>query len=267
MSELEFSVVIPIIPKHYKYVKQLISEISRVDAIIKEVILSASSQSSRDESKLIALISQTPLARKIIVLASSKYQSAGENRNLGFQRATAKYVAFLDADDSYKNNRLSVLSYYFDNLSADLILHDYYRFKPNLILNQQLIKSQVTVAHSVELIRATFPDGVRNRKLELGIKGDTNVILPPILSKKNRVHHGHLTVRRENGILYSSRFPGEDGEYARTMLELGRNVVYLNSKLSNYDRFSFSNILSSCVKSIHTFLARKKNYFFLSLRN
>jgi adenine-specific DNA-methyltransferase len=170
------SVVVPVIPSHHKYIKALLEELSPARNKIAEIIFCASSQTEVSEQELLDITINSAFYGIVTIESTRERVTAGANRNIGWNRAKADYVCFLDADDSYNPHMFNIFEYYFENLGCDLILHDYFRFAPHFLLRKNRSLVKVKVIDSDVLLRNTF-DG-KNRRFIL-------VQLPEVLKVDN----------------------------------------------------------------------------------
>lgn len=257
MRQLTFSIVVPIIPSHNIYLHRLIANLEGGSLIPKCIIIAASSQTKKSiqEIRKLSKIYNLPFQFTF----SEDNLPPGQNRNRGWELADTDYVTFCDADDIYAYDRISILRDIAMDQNADLILHNYTRLKPATYLNS-LPRTSYLVS-SDALYKSTFPLNVRNRKLEIGIAGDTNILLPIDAKNNWKIHHGHATVKRALNLRYGQKFRGEDGEFCRDVLFAKKHIVYTPNKLSNYDRPTMQNLFSMSVKRIHSDLALAKKYF------
>jgi hypothetical protein len=92
--------------------------------------------------------------------------------------------------------------------------------------------------------------------------GESNLVLPYQLNQKSKVHHGHLVVRTAIPVRYSSRKTGEDGDLVVKILGNGFRLVYVDAKLSIYDRFDFSNIANAVLGHARVTVSRIYRFFF-----
>lgn len=241
---MKFSIVIPIIPKHHKFLPSLIKSLAKNTIDIQEILIVSSSTDESSELKLRSLIKSLHLDVSIQVIAITSKQSAGENRNSGWNAATAEYVMFLDADDWYSTDRTCIISKVIEATSADLIIHNYWSLKPRFFLKKKVSLDMTEWLRSQELIAATWEGSARNVNQELGIRGDTNIIARDRFGNSWPIQQGHVTIRREVDIRFASRY-GEDGLMLRDALQRGFEVLYIPNKLSIYNRISLHFILRS----------------------
>lgn len=262
MSSISISVVIPIIPKHHRYLPSLIRNLASGSVQPTEIVISGSSQTPESCDYLNQITTSSPIPIKIVT--SPELLPPGYNRNTGWEIASSDYVTFCDADDTYSRKRLQVLRSIASATDADLILHNYSRLKPQWYLDA--LPRSNTLLSEKEIYLSTFPNGLRFVESELGISGDTNILLPKGSHNSWRIPHGHATVKRNLALRYGSKFVGEDGQFCRDILFNGRRVIYTPAKLSNYDRPNLENIVAMSASRIHADLAHMKNHIFAILK-
>lgn len=244
MAQQKCSIVIPVIPRHFHYLKKLLGELMEEDEYIGEIHVCASSVDQTSLSKLRGIIAKSSFSEKTKIHSCSVIKTAGENRNYGWDRANFEIVVFLDADDVYHPNRLEFVTDVMFIHQADAVVHDYYRMTPKYIFKfgKAHSYSSITSKQLYELNRASLENSLPDGNL---YAGESNLLLPEGELKSLKVHHGHLTVRRDIPIRYTNRILGEDGELVREILKYGYNLVYVSAKLSIYDRINWKNLLLS----------------------
>lgn len=236
-----FSVVIPIIPKHFRYLPRLLAELNLEANLIQEILICASSVGISEINKLNRIVNHSLVSSKVRIFASSDARTAGQNRNLGWNESKAEFIAFLDADDTYHPLRFSIISKIISDNKVDALVHDYYRLAPRNFLVKRPI-------HTFNIINQAELRLANKDRLEIQFSSDdiysgqSNLILPSEYEHLSRIHHGHLIVKRSVPIRYSSRKLGEDGELVVEILKSGYNLTFVNAKLSIYDRLNFSNL-------------------------
>lgn len=261
MTEVQCSLVIPAIPRHFRYLKELLNELARENKYVGEIHICASSVNRTNLLKLQKIVTKSSFEKKIKIHSTLEMKTAGENRNYGWNKANFEYVVFLDADDSYHPRRLEFVTEVMLKNRADAVVHDYYRMTPrfffflnevrdsSVILADELIKSNLANLGNI------LPDGNL-------YAGESNLILPTDNTKKYKVHHGHLTVRRDIPIRYTNRRLGEDGELVCEILRSNFNLVFIATKLSIYDRINMRNCLLSMKGHTLVRLSRIYRLFF-----
>jgi glycosyltransferase involved in cell wall biosynthesis len=255
MAQQKCSIVIPVIPRHFHYLKKLLDELMQEDEYIGEIHVCASSVDQTSLLKLKQIIAHSTLDAKTQVHSCLDMKTAGENRNYGWKKAIFEIVVFLDADDLYYPKRLEVVIEVMNTHRADAVVHDYYRMVPKFFftLNNNENYSVVSAEKLYQINRSKF-----EKSLPIGnlYAGESNLIVMGLDSKKRKVHHGHLTVRRDVPLRYTNRSLGEDGELILEILKSGYNLVYLPLKLSIYDRFSMRNLHISSLGHIRALISK-----------
>lgn len=265
MNRTKFSIVIPLIPAHHKYVYSLLTILSQSTSRIHEVIFAASSQNKVTNDELKKICEGFTSHFKIEFIASELKFTAGQNRNRGWDIATGDYIAFCDADDSYHPDRLRIVATYIEKYKPDLILHDYTKYRPYMLIKRNKLVSKIDPIEGDELYFNTFPYGHRNFQQEGGSFGESNLILPVKLRPFSRIHHGHPIVKKSLSIRFGDKIKGEDGIFARDVLEFNKNVIYIPLKLSNYNRPYFSNLKYAIVSCSIFKLSQLKKRFLANI--
>jgi glycosyltransferase involved in cell wall biosynthesis len=256
-----FTIVIPVIPKHFRYLRYLLKELISEEDLILEVLICASSVDIEHSKELDAIVADSYFNNSIRIFSTQDSRSAGENRNIGWNEAVSKYVAFLDADDIYHPRRLRTIIQVLNDYNGDALVHDYYRMRPRYCLTK-CNTTTFKVCTGEELLFAN--KSRMDMKLPKGdiYFGETNLLLPARLANMSKVHHGHLVVKKEIPIRYSSRRSGEDGELIVELLKNNFNLVFISAKLSIYDRLNYSNMRDSCSGHLRVRLSKVFRIFF-----
>ena len=254
MSNLNISIVVPIIPRHHKYAKSLVRNLLNSSVKPVEIIFAASSQTTSSEFELLNLKELTPL--NIQVISSREKYTAGENRNRGWEIASGDYVSFCDADDLYSKFRLEIIKNIAIDYSPDLIVHNYTFQKPAPFYNR--FPKDLVIVRSSDLFDTTFGGANREVENEFNPHGGSNLILPSGLTGKPRVHHGHCTVKKSLVNRFSNLPFAEDGIFCRDVLADHKDVIWVSAKLSNYERFNLFNIFRNSYLSLLRCLSHSK---------
>ena len=98
------SVIIPYFNKK-SYIKETIQSILSQTYENFEIILIYDDE-SHDDLELIKQIQNTD--KRIKLLINQKKLGVGESRNVGIKKANGEYIAFLDADDIWKSNKIKL---------------------------------------------------------------------------------------------------------------------------------------------------------------
>lgn len=227
------SVVIPLHPSHERHLPELFANLKPDSESIQEVVLARGQTPARKESetrdRLERVYERSGMSPGLVIICDERRRTAGENKNAGWSQASARWTAFVDADDLYHPQRLHLLRARARQTGADLILHGF-----TMEANQWPdIRNRSIEFRTDELFAATFPNGVRDRASEGRLPGDTNV---EVRDCTTPVHQGHSFVLTElrNVYGFSSLRRGEDGQLNRDILWDRRSVLYLDQPLSRY---------------------------------
>jgi len=216
-----FTVVIPLIPQHDFEIKRILELLAHEQHLINEVIICRSETKgsvARVRKKYSRCANSVGFLKKISIDCVKSVARDGTNRNRGWQIASTKYVAFLDADDLYSKNRLSTLLELFEATNADAILHNY---------NSSGSPSERFDTTMREIKKVTV------KKNSEGVN-----YLSDMSGSELKVHFAHITVRNnlKETVMFTDRFPGADWEFATEIVSRGFNVQYLTQELSAWSR-------------------------------
>ena len=95
----------------------------------------------------IEIINEFPLRKKITYFLIENFGVIGKSRNLGIAKAKGKYIAFLDSDDWWHENKLKLAFEYLEN-GADLVYSDFYKVKSlteKEIVKVRELKENITI--------------------------------------------------------------------------------------------------------------------------
>ena len=252
-SFMQYSIVIPTVPRHHRYIPKLITFLDSNWNEMEEIIIISSSTDAKSEKKLRSSLDSLNLITSLRLVFNPKKQSAGDNRNTGWNISISDFIMFLDADDWYSKKRDLILSNVIRQKNADLILHSYWKFKPKFFLNFDSFFNRQDWIETQKLKESTWNGKLRTPDFEFGINGDTNVIAIDKKGKSLPVQHGHLTIRRSLDIRFPSRY-GEDGLLIRDALERDLKVIFIPNKLSIYNQITFHFMLRSIYRFVKRFL-------------
>ena len=90
--------------------------------------------------------------KRIVIIQNQKKEGAGNSRNIGIGNSNGKYIAFLDADDTWEKSKLEKQIKFMDTNNLDISHTSYYivdekntilgkRFAKNFFLLKELLKS------------------------------------------------------------------------------------------------------------------------------
>jgi glycosyltransferase involved in cell wall biosynthesis len=171
MTVVSSSVIIPVIPKHLKYVSIALSDLSMQTALNDEVIVVASGFSPWGIRRLKKRV--RPFLSLNVIVLKTALGPAGRNRNLGADCARGDLVMFLDVDDRFLPWRNERILDAFQAEKFDALVHlaepspqpeSAYHANIGQFREDRPMGEIVSKA---DLFSATFPTGARNRDSEL----------------------------------------------------------------------------------------------------
>lgn len=208
----DISVVIPCIPKHLKYLDDLITSICEQTLLPYEVIISLSDYNDSDSKQLHEYYCNEFPKLNITVLNKVEAAYAGENRNRGCAACTSKYVTFMDADDIMVSHKLETLVELFNEYDMDAVIHTYGDHSTNKLFDHTVLK--------------TVKNNSPNIWLSHKFLGLTNVI-----------HHGHLTSKKSVFDVVqqdTSLKRSEDSDFVRRIIDNDMKIYLIDKSLSIY---------------------------------
>ena len=222
-----FSIVVPLIPQHDSKLKSLFEGLAPQNNFIKEVIICRSESLAPDfllQIKFRLIARGRGLKAPIIINSFRGMARDGTNRNRGWLAATAPYVAFLDADDSYARNRLEIIHQALVTSNADAVIHDYHnqhetpgKFKQAIFDESKIINCQLAK--------------IKDEKEEFFAVCDKD-------NRRLQIHFAHLTLKTNlrDEMKFSDRFPAADAQMTQDLLLNKKTMIYIDLKLSSWVR-------------------------------
>ena len=204
------SVIIPYFKKN-KFIKKTIKSITSQTHKNLEIIIVYDDIDHAD-LKIIKKIKDSDKRIKIII--NKKNLGAGKSRNIGIKKAKSKYLAFLDADDIWKKNKIkSQLAFMMQN-KIDISHTDYEVLK--LDKKKKIIKArdfknyrELLTSCDIGLSTVMLKKNLITRKCKFsGLKTKEDFILWLSILKRNFIivalNKNLTTWRKLNGSLSSS---------------------------------------------------------------
>lgn len=255
-AELLLSIIVPVFNVQ-DYVEQCLlsivdkrenDELSKVEII---VIDDGSTDNSR--SVIEKLISKFP----VIKLFTKQNGGLSDARNFGLNRASGKYIAFIDSDDIVDNEFIKIVLKCIENYSFDVLSFDFEKFytKPRKNKNTKLDELSIkNVGLDFYEDKAIFAwNKIYNRELfidEKFIKGlyyEDVALIPILLSNaKKRIH------LFQTCYYYRQRFGSitfcKDNKY----LDILKGLKFVRSKSKNeyIDSFTINQFFTLCLVSL-----------------
>lgn len=253
MKQALFSVIVPTVGRHDKYLPKLLFNLRNENRFIGEVIIVRSALRSifgggyRLFFYLMRILLR--LDFDIKVLTCVEQQTAGQNRNNGWQKARFQFTAFVDADDVYHRQRLRIIAELLQDYPyANLILHLYSFSK----LNNNYVPLQVSDVIPSGSIRTSLSAEFRNQSESQLIPGYFNLSAKGYYGETLNIPQGHATVRTSlrDLMMYSELQKGEDGLFCSEILVNYGQVFIISRDLSFYRNFNSSFAPSKTKKGL-----------------
>ena len=208
----DISVVIPCIPKHLKYLEELISSIDDQTILPYQIIISISDYNDNDSKVLQEFYNINFPNLNIVILNQLNEAYAGENRNRGCKVCTTKYVTFIDADDLMVKNKIEIVLELFQNNDMDALIHTFGDKDTNKLFDNETMKIVKEKSRCIWL--------------------NHNCI-----GLKNIIHHGHITVKKSIfDVIHqdSSMKRGQDSHFVREIINNDFKLYLIDKSLSIY---------------------------------
>lgn len=235
---VEVSAVIPIVPWHLVFLPRLVASINKQHCCFKQVVAVAS---GGPVTHLVTKLFMKAIRGAETLTLKGPLASSGKNRNVGFRSASARVVAFLDADDVYEPNRNCVIRTVFAGDEVAGFLHSYYKL-PNTRFRKSGGRSTQSfeirecfdndafrLAHPLRLDSSTPPALLRGKNFNLEFT-DAKVAFP--------IAHGHLTVAKEliGGVTFHEHtgILNEDTLVVCELFQQGKKILVSAAELSGY---------------------------------
>ena len=208
------SVVIPCIPKHYKYIYDLLDSINNQTLLPNEIIIALSSTLPSNRYKIENELKEKYPALNIILSIVEKEAYAGENRNRGASKALFKYITFIDADDLMCNYKIEKLMELFkNNHNIEGLLHT--------VGNKDVTYHLIGYDNVEKVCNTSVRSFLNNKRFNI----------------KNIIHHGHLTIQKKIIDEYKQceeMKRGQDSEYIFRLIKNKIKIFIYDDVLSIY---------------------------------
>lgn len=137
-----------------KYLVSIIMPAYNAENLIEDSINSILSQTYRNfelividdcsKDQTVRIVEQFILKdSRIKIIKNTKNKGVAETRNVGLDQAKGEYVAFLDSDDRWSDNKLALQMQVFKEKNIDVLFGAYYRFNSKGIINLVNVPSYI----------------------------------------------------------------------------------------------------------------------------
>ena len=131
------SIIIPFY-RSLKYLSQTIKSVQKQTYKNYEIILIYDDE---DKSDLKVIKNKFKNLKKLIIIENKKNLGAAKSRNIGISKSKGKYIAFLDADDYWKKDKLQKQISFMKQNSLDLSYSSYEIISGNFKSKQDVKKT------------------------------------------------------------------------------------------------------------------------------
>jgi glycosyltransferase involved in cell wall biosynthesis len=191
---MKFSIIIPYYNSH-NYIEHALNSLNDQSCLDFEVvIIDDFSELSSYNSLEIAISNYTFPIR---LYRQSRNLGPGRARKEGIKLACGDYILFLDSDDYFEPNALSVLSNFIET-NVDIVLFDCFRITDNRKIRLNILKNLATESSKADYIALSFDslwcmcirrDILLKTNLPEIYNAEDTVSVPVILSAANIITH------------------------------------------------------------------------------
>ncbi len=208
-GELKLSLIIPCYYGHFSHLPSLLDAYTQQSRRPDEVVISLSEAHLVDAGELEQLQS-ADYPFPLIIIASTKKQYAGENRNIACSFATGDVFVCQDADDWPHPRRLEILESLFQILDADHVMHGY-------------CLEGLHLGNTAALARGVVPVKFHRSWNSLKCSGV-------------RVHHGNIAIKRGvfDQVKWGPSQRGQDLAFNLDCLKLFQKTLVIDLPLVTY---------------------------------
>lgn len=222
---LKFSVIVPLIPEHDPDLRQLFRYLKTQEDYIYELIVCRSEtplhRMESVERKYQKWLSELSIRFELIVLFIPEQAYDGTNRNRGLAVSKSDYIVFLDADDQYNSKMFTILSSAFLNAHCDAVLH-------NFTYDIKELNTEPKMVSDYQLLEYSQDSSSLDFSTPISLANSRN---------SPRIHHAHLSINKNKiRANFLDIFPGADTEYCKRIIHQGARVLYIDEKLSFWNR-------------------------------
>lgn len=204
---MKISVIIPVYNAE-NYVTQAVESALQFDEVYEVILIE---DKSPDNALEVCQNLEIKYERVKLFQHSDKgNHGAGASRNLGIEKATGEFIAFLDADDYYLPNRFDAEKKLFENQEVDAVygaLGVHYYSEKAKEQYESLFGDRLTTVYQKHDPKYVFP-GVLNMKGSFGLFSIDALTLrrKPMFEKVQPVFKTHLRLHQDTEFIFRSSF-------------------------------------------------------------
>ena len=146
---------------------------------------------------------------KRIKYYKNKNQGIGKTRNFGIEKATGRYIMFIDSDDYIDKNMTKIMFDKAFSNNLDVVICDYYNVVNNELIEEKLVDFKPT-----------------------NLKESPNLIIDINLSPWNKMYKRNLI--NENNIRFVENLKYEDAPFVCQALDKAKKIGKVNKCLNYY---------------------------------
>ncbi len=204
---MKISVIIPVYNAEY-YITQAVESALQFDEI-SEIIL-VEDKSPDNALEVCQHLEKKYERVKLFQHPDKDNHGAGASRNLGIEKATGDFIAFLDADDYYLPNRFDAEKKMFENQEIDAVygaLGVHYYTEKAKEQYYPLFGDRLTTVYQKHNPQDVFP-GMLNMKGSFGLFSIDALTIrrKPLLEKIHPVFKTHLRLHQDTEFLFRSSY-------------------------------------------------------------
>ncbi|PJJ64260.1 glycosyltransferase family 2 protein [Chryseobacterium geocarposphaerae] len=204
---MKISVIIPVYNAE-NYVTQAVESALQFDEVFEVILVE---DKSPDNALEVCRNLENKYERvKLFQHPDKENHGAGASRNLGIEKATGDFIAFLDADDYYLPNRFDAEKKLFENQEVDAVygaLGVHYYSEKAKEQYEPLFGDRLTTVYKKHDPEDVFP-GLLNMKGSFGLFSIDGLTIrrKPLLEKIQPVFKTHLRLHQDTEFLLRSSY-------------------------------------------------------------
>lgn len=250
MCNISITVIIPVYNAE-KYIEEAVNSCLKQE-LVHEILL-IEDRSEDNSLSICKKLADYHNKVKLYTHPNGENKGPGESRNLGIKKANCSYIAFLDADDYYGDNR-------FRSIHKKLKENSYDGFYETVGVKYESIESEKKHKKRMFISKKN----IKTPKLPLDYTGIESTLIPSsklffhlLKSDYGWIHLNGLTIKKsslKNFTLFNTNFLGQDAEFIKRLSAEKKLISSGNLEPVAYRRVHNENrILKKSPKKINKF--------------